>query len=78
MAKLVFGLNQSLDGYVDHRVMPPEPGLFRHFIEHVRGLSGMVYGVNLGCRDLRPGLALTPTVVICRRSEVPRNSPSVC
>ena len=24
--------------------MPPEPGLFRHFIEHVRGLTGMVYG----------------------------------
>ena len=44
MAKLVFGLNQSLDGYVDHRRMPPEPGLFRHFIEHVRGLTGMVYG----------------------------------
>jgi dihydrofolate reductase len=44
MAKLVFGLNQSLDGYVDHRVMPPEPGLFRHFVEHVRGLAGMVYG----------------------------------
>ncbi len=45
MAKLVFGLNQSLDGYVDHQVMPPpEPGLFRHFIEDVRGLTGMVYG----------------------------------
>ena len=44
MAKLVFGLNQSLDGYVDHKVMPPEPGLFRHFIEQVRGLTGMVYG----------------------------------
>ena len=44
MAKLVFGLNQSLDGYVDHNVMPPEPGLFRHFIEHVRGLTGMMYG----------------------------------
>jgi dihydrofolate reductase len=44
MAKLVFGLNQSLDGYVDHKVMPPEPGLFRHFIEHVRGLTGMLYG----------------------------------
>ena len=44
MAKLVFGLNQSLDGYVDHQVMPPETGLFRHFIEHVRGLTGMVYG----------------------------------
>lgn len=44
MAKLVFGLNQSLDGYVDHQVVPPEVGLFRHFIEHVRGLTGMVYG----------------------------------
>jgi dihydrofolate reductase len=44
MAKLVFGLNQSLDGYVDHKVMPPEPGLFRHFIEDVRGLTGMLYG----------------------------------
>ncbi len=44
MAKLIFALNQSLDGYVDHLAMPPEPGLFRHFIEDVRGLSGMVYG----------------------------------
>ncbi len=44
MAKLIFGLNQSLDGYVDHRVMPPEPGLFRHFIEQVRGITGMLYG----------------------------------
>jgi dihydrofolate reductase len=44
MAKLVFGLNQSLDGYVDHRRMSPEPALFRHFIEQVRGLAGMVYG----------------------------------
>ena len=44
MAKLVFGLNQSLDGYVDHRAMAPEPALFRHFIEQVRGVSGMVYG----------------------------------
>src|SRR5579883_296232 len=24
--------------------MPPEPGLFRHFIEDVRGLTGMMYG----------------------------------
>jgi dihydrofolate reductase len=44
MAKLVFGLNQSLDGYVDHKAMAPEPGLFRHFIEQVRGLTGMLYG----------------------------------
>jgi dihydrofolate reductase len=45
MAKLVFGLSQSLDGYVDHMEMqPPGPGLFRHFYEWVRGLSGSVYG----------------------------------
>ena len=45
MAKLVYELNQSLDGYVDHQRMgPPRPALFRHFIERVRGLSGMVYG----------------------------------
>jgi dihydrofolate reductase len=45
MAKLVYGLNQSLDGYVDHLQMgPPDPALFRHFIEQVRGLTGIVYG----------------------------------
>jgi dihydrofolate reductase len=44
MAKLVYGLNQSLDGYVDHREFRPSSGLFRHFIEHVRGMTGMVYG----------------------------------
>src|SRR6476646_5739216 len=37
MAKLVFGMNQSLDGYVDHQEFAPGPSLFRHFIEHVRG-----------------------------------------
>ena len=44
MAKLVFGMNQSLDGYVDHLEMRPGPALFRHFIEHVRDLTGSVYG----------------------------------
>jgi hypothetical protein len=44
MAKLVFGLNQSLDGYVDHQKFGPAPGLLRHFIEQVRGLTGIVYG----------------------------------
>ena len=45
MAKLVFGLQQSLDGYVDHMALgPPDPSVFRHFAEHVRGLAGMVYG----------------------------------
>jgi dihydrofolate reductase len=44
MAKLVFGLNQSLDGYVDHTNFLPSPALFSHFIQHVRGLAGIVYG----------------------------------
>lgn len=44
MAKLVFGLNQSLDGYVDHLEFAPGPLLFRHFYEQVRGLAGSVYG----------------------------------
>ena len=44
MAKLIFGLQQSLDGYVDHLEMRPGPALFRHFVEHVRDLAGCVYG----------------------------------
>jgi dihydrofolate reductase len=44
MAKLVFGMNQSLDGYVDHMAFAPSPALFRHFIEQARGLTGSVYG----------------------------------
>ena len=45
MAKLVYGLQQSLDGYVDHLEMgPPGPALSRHFLEHARGLTGTVYG----------------------------------
>ena len=47
MAKLVFGMNQSLDGYVDHDAFAPGPALFRHFIEQVRGLTGSVYGRRL-------------------------------
>jgi dihydrofolate reductase len=44
MAKLVFGLNQSLDGYVDHQEFSPSPALFRHFIGQMRDLTGSVYG----------------------------------
>ena len=44
MAKLVFGMNQSLDGYVDHLGFTPSPTLFSHFVEQVRGLTGSVYG----------------------------------
>ena len=45
MAKLVYGLNQSLDGYVDHmKLGPPVPAAFGYFLELVRGLSGLIYG----------------------------------
>lgn len=44
MAKLVFALNVSLDGYVDHMAFAPDPALFRHFIDDVRSLAGAVYG----------------------------------
>jgi hypothetical protein len=40
MAKLVFGMNQSLDGYVDHQAFAPSPALIRHFIEAARGAGG--------------------------------------
>jgi dihydrofolate reductase len=44
MAKLVFGMNQSLDGYVDHMAFAPSPALFRHFINEAQGQAGSVYG----------------------------------
>jgi dihydrofolate reductase len=47
MAKLVFGMNQSLDGYVDHTAFAPSPTLFRHFIEEAQGQAGSVYGRNM-------------------------------
>jgi hypothetical protein len=47
MAKLVFAMNLSLDGYVDHEGFAPGALLFRHFCDHVRGLTGSVYGRRL-------------------------------
>jgi dihydrofolate reductase len=44
MATLVFGMNQSLDGYVDHQAFAPSPTLFRHFIAEAQGQAGSVYG----------------------------------
>jgi dihydrofolate reductase len=44
MATLVFGMNMSLDGYVDHTEFAPGPALFRHFIEEARTQAGSVYG----------------------------------
>lgn len=47
MAKLVFGMNVSLDGYVDHDAFAPGPALFRHFIEQAREQAGSLYGRRL-------------------------------
>lgn len=44
MAKLVFGMNQSLDGYVDHMAFSPDPVLFRHFISEAEAQTGSLYG----------------------------------
>ncbi len=47
MARLVFGMNQSLDGYVDHTAFAPGPTLFRHFIEEAQEQAGSVYGRHM-------------------------------
>ena len=45
MGKLVFGMMQSLDGYVDHlKLGPPDKAAHQHFNDHVRGLAGCLYG----------------------------------
>jgi len=44
MAKFIFEMSQSLDGYVDHTKMMPGPELFRHFVGRARDLTGSVYG----------------------------------
>jgi dihydrofolate reductase len=47
MAKLVFGMNMSLDGYVDYDRFAPDPTLFRNFIEQTRKTAGSIYGPRL-------------------------------
>ena len=47
MATLVFGMNQSLDGYVDHGSFGPGPRLFRHFVEEAQAQSASIYGTRI-------------------------------
>ena len=47
MAKLVFGMNVSLDGFVDHTAFAPGPKLFRYFIDQCRGHADSLYGRKL-------------------------------
>jgi dihydrofolate reductase len=44
MARLVFSMLQSLDGYVDHMAFAPGPNLFRHFIKEAERQVASVYG----------------------------------
>jgi len=44
MARIVFAMNLSLDGYVDHEEFAPDAPLFHHWTEQVRGLAASVYG----------------------------------
>jgi dihydrofolate reductase len=49
MARFIFGMMQSLDGYVAGQgggpgLPPPGPALHRHFNDHVRRLAGSLYG----------------------------------
>ena len=52
VAKLVYGMNQSLDGYIAGpsgglEAFAPDPELFRHFLDHVSGVAGMLYGTKV-------------------------------
>ena len=47
MTRLVFGMNQSLDGFVDHDQFGPSPTLFRHFIAEAAAQVGSLYGRRL-------------------------------
>ena len=47
MARLVFAMNVSLDGYVDHTGFAPGEALFRHWIDVTKTSTGSLYGTNL-------------------------------
>lgn len=49
MSRLIFGMMQSLDGYIDGlsgsvQLGPPDPIGFRHFVEHIQGVTSILYG----------------------------------
>ncbi len=44
MATIVFAINMSLDGYVDHDRFGPGPDLFRHWIEAEQRTTASIYG----------------------------------
>lgn len=49
MGRIIYGLNATLDGFVDHdaKGVAPDDILFRHFIDRTRAAAGMIYGRGL-------------------------------
>ncbi|MFC4669253.1 dihydrofolate reductase family protein [Seohaeicola nanhaiensis] len=47
MAKFIYGMNLSLDGYVDHDRFAPDPVLFRHWIDQVANGTASIYGRHI-------------------------------
>jgi dihydrofolate reductase len=47
MARFVYGMNLSLDGFVDHQAFAPDDVLFRHWIDQVGGLTAGIYGRHI-------------------------------
>lgn len=51
IGRIIFGMMQSLDGYINIdgpsgsiKLPPPGPRLHRHFNDHVRSVAGILYG----------------------------------
>jgi dihydrofolate reductase len=45
MRKLIYAINQTLDGCYDHTLVgPPDPEVFQYYIDLVRGADAFVYG----------------------------------
>ena len=60
MAKLVFEMNVSLDGYTDHEALgPPDPVLFKYFIALTRNARGAIYGRGVMTALTRNGRSIT-------------------
>lgn len=49
MGRIIYGLNTTLDGVVDHDAegVAPDAVLFRHFIDRTRRAAGLIYGRGL-------------------------------
>lgn len=58
MARLIFGMVQSLDGYIagapgGPELPPPGPALHRHFNDHVSGLAGKLPSAETRISDVK-------------------------